>query len=187
MQITPTRQTLIFRTTLRRTFLFTSSVRSVFGLSSGFLVLLMAATLCLAPHTPVLAQQSGQTRAQVQRACKALVNETNLNQNKNAMNAPSTPAATETTADEIRPFHVHFPKAALEDLRRRIAATKWAGRETVTTASQGVQLATMQKLARYCEKDYDWRKFEARLTALPQFITEIDGLDIHFYLTEEAS
>ena len=80
----------------------------------------------------------------------------------------------------LRPFHFHAPDEALEDLRRRIAATKWPGRETVTDASQGVQLATMQKLARYWETDYDWRKVEARLNALPQFITEIDGLDIHF-------
>jgi pimeloyl-ACP methyl ester carboxylesterase len=80
----------------------------------------------------------------------------------------------------IRPFLVDVPEAELTELRRRINATKWPDRETVTDASQGVQIATMQKLARYWATDYDWRKCEARLKALPQFITEIDGLDIHF-------
>ena len=70
--------------------------------------------------------------------------------------------------------------AVLADLRRRISATKWPDRETVADASQGVHLATIQKLARYWATDYDWRKCEAKLNALPQFITEIDGLDIHF-------
>jgi pimeloyl-ACP methyl ester carboxylesterase len=82
--------------------------------------------------------------------------------------------------DAIRPFHVSFPEEALVDLRRRIAATRWPERETVTDPSQGVQLATVQKLTRYWQTDYDWRKIEAKLNALPQFITEIDGLDIHF-------
>src|SRR5438094_5175788 len=80
----------------------------------------------------------------------------------------------------IRPFHVSFPEAELTELRRRINATKWPERETVTDATQGVQLATMQKLGRYWGTEYDWRKCEAKLNALPQFITEIDGLDIHF-------
>jgi pimeloyl-ACP methyl ester carboxylesterase len=80
----------------------------------------------------------------------------------------------------IRPFRVNFPEAALADLRRRVAATRWPDRETVADDSQGVQLATMQALARYWATDYDWRKCEARLNALPQFVTEIDGLDIHF-------
>jgi pimeloyl-ACP methyl ester carboxylesterase len=80
----------------------------------------------------------------------------------------------------IRPFHVNVPEAELIELRRRINATKWPERETVTDATQGVQLATMQTLARYWGTEYDWRKVEARLNALPQFITEIDGLDIHF-------
>jgi pimeloyl-ACP methyl ester carboxylesterase len=80
----------------------------------------------------------------------------------------------------IRPFHVNVPEADLTELRRRIHATKWPERETVTDASQGVQLATIQKLARYWATDYDWRKVEAKLNAVPQFITEIDGLDIHF-------
>src|SRR5436190_2834429 len=80
----------------------------------------------------------------------------------------------------LRPFHVNVPEAELTDLRRRVLATRWPERETVTDASQGVQLATMQALARYWGTEYDWRKVEARLNALPQFITEIDGLDIHF-------
>jgi hypothetical protein len=75
---------------------------------------------------------------------------------------------------------VNVPEAELADLRRRIDATKWPDRETVTDASQGVQFATMQKLTRYWTTEYDWRKVEARLNALPQFITGIDGLDIHF-------
>jgi pimeloyl-ACP methyl ester carboxylesterase len=83
-------------------------------------------------------------------------------------------------ADAIRPFHVTVPESELAELRRRINATKWPERETVTDASQGVQLETTQALARYWGTDYDWRKCEAKLNALPQFITEIDGLDIHF-------
>ena len=81
---------------------------------------------------------------------------------------------------EIRPFRVNVPEADLTELRRRINATRWPERETVTDASQGVQLATMEALARYWATEYDWRKCEARLNAVPQFITEIDGLDIHF-------
>jgi len=81
---------------------------------------------------------------------------------------------------DIRPFHVSFPAAQLTDLRRRVKATKWAERETVSDASQGVQLATMQALAAYWATKHDWRKAEARLNSFPNFITEIDGLDIHF-------
>jgi len=80
----------------------------------------------------------------------------------------------------IRPFQVNVPEAELTELRRRINATRWPERETVTDASQGVQIATMQALTRYWATEYDWRKCEARLKALLQFITEIDGLDIHF-------
>src|SRR3712207_4526015 len=86
--------------------------------------------------------------------------------------------ATDTTA--LRPFRVNVPEAKLTELRRRIAATQWPEKETVPDQSQGVPLATMRELARYWMTDYDWRKVEARLNALPQFITEIDGLDIHF-------
>src|SRR5215210_7037871 len=85
--------------------------------------------------------------------------------------------STETT---IRPFRIDVPEEDLLDLRRRIAATQWPEKETVADESQGVQLATIQELARYWATDYDWRKVETRLKALPQFITEIDGLDIHF-------
>jgi len=81
---------------------------------------------------------------------------------------------------EIRPFGVDFPEEEVADLRRRIAATRWPERETVTDDSQGVRLAMMQELARYWEADYDWRKCEAKLNVLPNFLTEIDGLDIHF-------
>ena len=84
-------------------------------------------------------------------------------------------------ADAIRPFQkMNFPEPELTELRRRINATKWPERETVADASQGVQLATIQALARYWATDYNWRKIEAKMNALPQFITEIDGLDIHF-------
>jgi pimeloyl-ACP methyl ester carboxylesterase len=83
-------------------------------------------------------------------------------------------------ATEIRPFHVDIPEEALDDLRRRIAATQWPEKETVPDDSQGVPLATMQKLARYWATEYDWRRCEAELNALPQFITELDDLDIHF-------
>jgi pimeloyl-ACP methyl ester carboxylesterase len=81
---------------------------------------------------------------------------------------------------QIRPFHVDIPNEALDDLRRRIAATQWPERETVADQSQGVPLGMVQKLAHYWATDYDWRKCEEKLNALPQFTTEIDGLDIHF-------
>ncbi len=93
---------------------------------------------------------------------------------------PATQAKTDAGPDAIRPFRVHFPDEALTDIKRRIAATRWPEREIVADQSQGVQLATVQKLARYWATDYDWRKVEARLNALPQFVTNIDGVDIHF-------
>jgi pimeloyl-ACP methyl ester carboxylesterase len=83
-------------------------------------------------------------------------------------------------SDAVRPFHVNLPDAELAEMRRRINATRWPDRETVTDRSQGPQLATLQKLARYWATEYDWRKVEARLNALPNFMTTIDGLDIHF-------
>src|SRR5437867_3477919 len=89
-------------------------------------------------------------------------------------------STTVQTATDIRPFHVDIPDEKLADLRRRIAATRWPSRELVTDRSQGVQLATLQALARYWTTEYDWRKAEAKLNALPQFMTEIDGVDIHF-------
>ena len=96
--------------------------------------------------------------------------------------ASVTERSSEQTTDKtaIRPFRVDVPEEDLTELRRRINATKWPERETVTDQSQGVQLATIQALARYWATEYDWRKCQARLDALPQFITEIDGLDIHF-------
>ena len=81
---------------------------------------------------------------------------------------------------DIRPFHVSFPDAELTDLRNRVKATRWAERETVTDQTQGVQLDTVQALARYWATDYNWRKCETKLNSLPNFMTEIDGLDIHF-------
>ena len=96
--------------------------------------------------------------------------------------AIGTPQGGKQEADKnvIRPFHVNVPEVDLTELRRRVNATTWPERELVEDATQGVQLATMQALARYWGTEYDWRKVEARLNALPQFITEIDGLDIHF-------
>src|SRR5436189_5980206 len=92
-----------------------------------------------------------------------------------------TKLADVVEATAIRPFQVDVvPEAELTELRRRINATKWPERETVADATQGVQLATMQNLTRYWGTDYDWRKCETKLNAQPQFITEIDGLDIHF-------
>jgi pimeloyl-ACP methyl ester carboxylesterase len=89
-------------------------------------------------------------------------------------------SGTVKTTTEIRPFRVNIPDEALDDLRRRIAATQWPEKETVADQSQGVPLAMIQELARYWATDYDWRKCEAKLNALPQFMTEIDGLDLHF-------
>jgi pimeloyl-ACP methyl ester carboxylesterase len=89
---------------------------------------------------------------------------------------PSTAAA----GAAIRPFHIEVPQAEIDELRRRLQATRWPERETVSDPTQGVQLPTMQELVRYWGTEYDFRRFETRLNALPQFITEIDGLDIHF-------
>src|SRR5262245_44026668 len=91
-----------------------------------------------------------------------------------------TMKADTTTHREIRHFRVIFPEERLVDLRRRDASAQWPEKETVADSSQGVQLATMKELARYWATEYDWRKVEAKLNALRQFITEIDGLDIHF-------
>src|SRR5215204_2204399 len=88
--------------------------------------------------------------------------------------------ATIENATEIRPFHLDVLEEELADLRGRIAATRWPEGETVSDASQGVQLGTMQELVRYWATEYDFRRLEARLNALPQFMTEIDGLEIHF-------
>jgi pimeloyl-ACP methyl ester carboxylesterase len=90
------------------------------------------------------------------------------------------PPRAEADLTALRPFQIHVPEQALTDLRSRIAATRWPSRELVDDRSQGVQLATAQHLARYWSTDHDWRRCEARLNALPQFMTEIDGVDVHF-------
>ncbi|HYX94869.1 MAG TPA: epoxide hydrolase N-terminal domain-containing protein, partial [Geodermatophilus sp.] len=87
---------------------------------------------------------------------------------------------TAETGTTPRTFHVDIPQEKVDDLRRRIAATRWPSRELVADRSQGVQLATLQALARYWMSEYDWRRCEARLNALPQFTTDIDGVEIHF-------
>jgi pimeloyl-ACP methyl ester carboxylesterase len=121
------------------------------ALLSRFLVVLFVATMFLVPLNRVLAQQPAQIDAQAQ-----------------------------ITDNTIRPFQVHVPPAAIDDLRQRIAMTRWPDQETVTDQSQGVQLATMKALIRYWGTKYDWRKAEAKLNAVPQFVTTIDGLGIHF-------
>jgi hypothetical protein len=90
----------------------------------------------------------------------------------------SLPASAGDTA--LHPFKVQIPEAALADLRKRIAETRWPDKETVTDRSQGIQLGKLQEIVRYWGGDYDWRKVEARLNALPMFLTHIDGIDIHF-------
>jgi pimeloyl-ACP methyl ester carboxylesterase len=98
----------------------------------------------------------------------------------NILPSRSAAAATPGANDAIRPFHIEIPDADLVDLRRRLAAVRWPDKETVTDDSQGVPRATMQELVQHWRTDYDWRKVEKRLNALPQFITEIDDVDIHF-------
>jgi len=101
----------------------------------------------------------------------------------NAIRVSAEPEAPQVSAADdpsIRPFQFHASEEAIADLKRRIAATRWPEKETVSDATQGVRLETMRKLARYWEGGYDWRRCEARLNALPQFVTQIDGLDIHF-------
>src|SRR5438045_2174638 len=95
-------------------------------------------------------------------------------------NGTQTQIQTVVAETAVRPFSVDIPEEKLVDLRQRLAATRWPERETVTDDTQGVQLGTIQELARYWMTDYDWRKCETKLNALPQFMTEIDGLDIHF-------
>jgi pimeloyl-ACP methyl ester carboxylesterase len=97
-----------------------------------------------------------------------------------AANSQSGSSNKGAASDPIRPFQVHIPQADLDDLRRRILATRWPDQETVPDETQGVKLTTMKKLANYWATDYDWHKCEAKLNALPQFITTIDGVDIHF-------
>src|SRR3954468_21216886 len=108
-----------------------------------------------------------------------MVESTAMAESTTAGPRPTSPGATTENAT-IRPFRVEVPEEHLVELRRRIAATRWPSRELVTDRSQGVQLATMQALAGYWATEYDWRRCEKKLQDLPHFITEIDGLDIHF-------
>jgi pimeloyl-ACP methyl ester carboxylesterase len=129
-----------------------------FVLLSRLFVTLFVVTVFLALPAHMLVQQSTQSGGQNQDAARAIATEDNA----------------------IRPFHINVPQEALDDLRRRIAATRWPDKETVVDQSQGVQLATMKEFVRYWGTAYDWRKAEAKLNALPQFVTNVDGLDIHF-------
>ena len=95
-------------------------------------------------------------------------------------------STTATTATDVRPFHLDVPDAELAELRRRVDATRWPSAELVADRSQGVQLKTLQELARYWTTEYDWRKAGAKLNALPQFRTEIDGVEIHFIHVRSA-
>jgi len=97
-----------------------------------------------------------------------------------ALSNAQTGTAKEVSIETIRPYKIHIPQADLDELRRRVLATRWPDRETVNDQSQGVQLAKLQELVRYWGTGYDWRKTEAKLNALPQFMTNIDGIDIHF-------
>jgi pimeloyl-ACP methyl ester carboxylesterase len=128
-----------------------------------------AATLVAIVFSPIFVAASSHAQAAINK-------ETTMAQ-PDALHLYAVPQAA--TA-EIRPFHVNFSEEQLAELRRRIAATQWPEREIVSDTTQGVQLETMQELARYWQTDYDWHKCEARLNALPQFVTTIDGLDIHF-------
>ncbi len=154
------------------------------SLLSRQLVVFFAAVVWLALPAIALAQQSANTRQQTQDEIKTRVAKIN-NKKDNTITQPSTATQLESmpsiAADAIRPFpKINVSQEAIDKLRRRIADTQWPEKETVADSSQGVPLAMMQELASYWAKDYDWRKAEAKLNALPQFITTIDGLDIHF-------
>jgi pimeloyl-ACP methyl ester carboxylesterase len=132
---------------------------------------------CLSLPKPVQTQA-----ATASREPRATLNRSKKMPELNTVAVPVTASAARKPTEDtsIRPFRVHVSDEALIDLRRRLRMTQWPEKEPVPDASQGVQLATMQALARYWATEYDWRKVEARLNALPQFITNIDGLDIHF-------
>ena len=141
-------------------------------LSAGFLRnLAVSITVCALGLGFIVAPGYAQTK-------KSKTNQKEITMTQTIAKQQSTEQSTDKNA--VRPFKVNVPEAELTELRRRINATKFPNKELVSDASQGVQLATMQKLARYWAKDYDWRKIEARLNALPQFVTNIDGVDIHF-------
>jgi pimeloyl-ACP methyl ester carboxylesterase len=141
-------------------------------LSSGFARdLAVSITICALGFGLIAASGRAQTKKSKNNQKESAMTQTTVN-----------PPSGEQTADKesIRPFRVNIPEEALAELRRRITATRFPEKETVADSSQGVPLATIQKLARYWETDYDWRKAEAKLNAFPQFVTNIDGLDIHF-------
>ena len=135
-----------------------TSNRGIFSSLSRFLVTILATVMFLASPVSLPAQQPARTGSQAAKASQGLAGED----------------------ASIRPFRVQFPKATLTDLRQRIAATRWPDRETVSDASQGAQLENLRELVRYWGTQYDWRKAEAKLNAYPQFMTKLDGLDIHF-------
>src|SRR6266852_8976799 len=112
--------------------------------------------------------------------CLALFAVPTLNEMTMTGTVPQPATQAPVASEALRPFRVRVPQAALDDLRRRIAATRWPEKETVADQSQGAQLARLQELVRYWGTGYDWRKLEARLNALPQFVTTIDGVDIYF-------
>jgi hypothetical protein len=142
----------------RRCVRATTGAAPAIRLHARCLVVLLAAIACLAPTAPVRAQHPAPPGASAQGAAQ-------------------TRAADDAS---IRPFHIHVPEEALVDLRRRLTATRWPSRETVADQSQGVQLAKLEELVRYWGAEYDWRKAEAKLNAFPQFVTTIDGVDIHY-------
>jgi pimeloyl-ACP methyl ester carboxylesterase len=151
------------------------------GLLSRFIIVLFAVMVSLAPIASVLAQQTAQTGVPAQGAARASMVETNaVRPLSNETNITQLAIRPDTAPAAIRPFRINIPEAALVDLRQRVLATRWPAKETVTDQSQGVQLAKIQALVRYWGTDYDWRKVEAKLNALPMFVTEIDGLDIQF-------
>jgi epoxide hydrolase-like protein len=121
-------------------------------------------------------------RCAASRDARATPNRSNTMTELNTVDVPlQTPATRTATKDtSIRPFRVHVSDEAVTELRRRIQATRWPDKETVADRSQGAQLATLQELVRYWGSGYDWRKAEAKLNALPQFMTNIDGIDVHF-------
>ncbi|SAK67151.1 epoxide hydrolase [Caballeronia calidae] len=127
------------------------------------------------PHSPSRRRFVGTAAAGVAAASLSQFALADTNQSIVSITKPSS-----ASKDAIRPLRVHVPEAQLVDLRRRVRATRWPERETVTDDSQGVPLAMMQELARHWSTDYDWRRCEARLNTYPSFVTEIDGLDIHF-------
>src|SRR5688572_22623405 len=160
MTINPLQPAVRARATGRRRVLILSAV------SAAVCLALLGAFGCA---TDLAGNAKSQAPAQAQPAAQPA-----------AVRPQPSKLSAEAEPDAVRPFRVEVPEAALADLRRRIEATRWPEKETVADATQGVQLATMQKLAKYWAKDYDWRKCEAKLNALPQFITQIDGLEIHF-------